>query len=56
MYKYYDAVQESLRKEAREIRDAHFEEIENPMRLAAKLEFKKAPPKELNRGYRFIHI
>jgi predicted Zn-dependent protease len=55
MYKYIDSVQESLRNEAREVRDAHFEAVRDPMRAVAKLELKKKN-KELNRGYRFINI
>ena len=55
MYRYMDSVQESLRHEAREVRDAHFEAVRDPSRTVAKLELKKKH-KELNRGYKFIKI
>lgn len=55
MYKYIDSVSESLRNEAREVRDAHFEAVRDPTRAVAKLEMKKKN-KELNRGYKFINI
>lgn len=55
MYKYRDAVQETQRVEAREIRDEHFLVKADPMRLAVKLELKKRN-KHLNRGYKPIKI
>lgn len=57
MYKYIDSVQENLRHEAKEIRDAHFEAVRDPNRLVAKMELgSQKKNKNLKRGYKFIEI
>jgi hypothetical protein len=50
MFKYRDATLENQRKEARAIRDAHFEEVQDPMRMVAKLEINRKISPELRRG------
>jgi hypothetical protein len=54
MFKYRDATLEFQRKEARVIRDAHFEEVQDPLRFVAKLELRKKIAPELRRGNRRV--